>query len=150
MKEATLKRRVAEALARAAAAPPITEEMKMQLAQLGARKWLSPKERKARRNANWRHQAAKRHACKLQRTPPWADMRAIRALHAEAQRLTMETVISHHVDHIIPLRGRLVSGLHVHNNLQILTGSENSSKWNRFEVEDLAAHYGQEAKKRPP
>ena len=51
---------------------------------------------------------------------------------AQAQRLTQETGISHHVDHVIPLQGRLVSGLHVHTNMQIITGSENSRKWNRW------------------
>lgn len=79
--------------------------------------------------------ANKRRAAKLQRTPAWADLDAIRAVYLEAQRRTRETGIQHHVDHEIPLQGRLVSGLHVHNNLQILTGSENSKKRNRFEVE---------------
>lgn len=68
------------------------------------------------------------------RTPHWADQAAIREVYREAQRMTRETGIAHHVDHEIPLNGRLVSGLHVHNNLQILTRSENSRKRNRFEV----------------
>lgn len=81
------------------------------------------------------HHANKRRAAKLQRTPPWSDLDAMRAIYAEAARLSAETGIPHHVDHEIPLQGKLVSGLHVPGNLQILTASENSRKRNRFEVE---------------
>lgn len=69
------------------------------------------------------------------RMAPWADPKAIRALHHEARRLAAETGMPHHVDHVIPLQGDFVSGLHVETNMQILTGSENSRKCNRFEVE---------------
>lgn len=82
------------------------------------------------------YHTSKRRTAKLTRTPPWADMDAIRAVYAEAQQLTASTGVPHHVDHIIPLQGKLVSGLHVHNNLQVLTGTENSSKHNRFEVDE--------------
>jgi excisionase family DNA binding protein len=82
-----------------------------------------------------RFHASKRRASKLQRTPRWANIAAILAIYREAHRLTRETGIVHHVDHEIPLQGELVSGLHVENNLQILTGSENVRKHNRFEVE---------------
>lgn len=82
-----------------------------------------------------RSHVSKRRADKLQRCPAWADLGAIRAIHAEAQRRTLETGIEHHVDHIIPLRGELVCGLHVETNLQILTASENVRKHNRFEIE---------------
>lgn len=78
--------------------------------------------------------SAKRHAAQLNRTPSWADIEAIRAIYRKARDLTKSTGIEHHVDHIIPLQGRLVSGLHVENNLQILTGHENCRKNNRFEV----------------
>jgi hypothetical protein len=81
------------------------------------------------------YHASKRRTARLNRTPHWADMKAIRAVYAEAQRLTRETGIAHHVDHIIPLQGELVSGLHVPNNLQLLTASENSKKHNHYEVE---------------
>jgi hypothetical protein len=82
-----------------------------------------------------RHHAAKRRAMKMQRTPAWADEAAIREVYERAQAISRETGIQHHVDHEIPLQGRLVSGLHVHNNLQILTGSENSKKRNHFEID---------------
>lgn len=69
----------------------------------------------------------------LGRMPTWADKKAIRAVYAEARRLTQETGIVHHVDHVIPLNGRDVSGLHVENNLQVLTDTENRRKHNHFE-----------------
>ncbi|MES2634084.1 MAG: HNH endonuclease signature motif containing protein [Pseudomonadota bacterium] len=81
-----------------------------------------------------RFHVAKRRSKKLQRTPPWSDLDAMRAIYAEARRLSKATGTAHHVDHIIPLQGKTVSGLHVHTNLQILTGSENSKKRNRYEA----------------
>ena len=71
---------------------------------------------------------ARRRTGKLQRTPLWADHAKIEAIYAEAASKGL------HVDHIIPLQNPLVSGLHVHNNLQLLTKAENSSKSNKFEV----------------
>jgi hypothetical protein len=70
-------------------------------------------------------------------TPPWADLRAIASIYADARRITRETGIEHHVDHIIPLGGREVTGLHVETNLRIVTRAENQRKWNRFVPELL-------------
>lgn len=67
------------------------------------------------------------------RLPPWANIDAIRAIYKEAKRQTKETGIPHQVDHIIPLRGRNVCGLHVESNLQIITKNENLKKKNSFQ-----------------
>lgn len=67
------------------------------------------------------------------RMPPWADGAAIRAIYAEARRLTAATGVPHEVDHVIPLLGARVSGLHVETNLQILTRDANKRKLNRHE-----------------
>lgn len=69
---------------------------------------------------------------KIDRTPPWADLDAIRAIYEEctARRRAGENVV---VDHIVPLRGKNVSGLHVHHNLRIISHEENARKSNKFE-----------------
>ena len=83
--------------------------------------------------------SAKRKAAKLQRRPSWANEQLIDALHVEAKRLEELTGIQFHVDHIIPLQGELVSGLHVETNLQLLPAHENRSKSNSFDPETFCA-----------
>jgi hypothetical protein len=68
----------------------------------------------------------KRQADKLQRTPAWADLSAIRKFYEDCP-------VGFVVDHIIPLRGKFVSGLHVLENLQYLTPLANLEKGNRFD-----------------
>lgn len=76
----------------------------------------------------------RRHADKLQRTPAWADLKEIRRYYDVAAEMTAKTGELWHVDHEIPLRGKLVSGLHVPDNLQLLPAKENCSKQNKFTV----------------
>ena len=74
---------------------------------------------------------AKRKAFKRNATPSWVDPNDIIYFYKEAARLTNETGVKHHVDHIVPIMGRTVCGLHVPANLQVITASLNSSKGNR-------------------
>lgn len=67
-------------------------------------------------------------------TPPWADQCAIRAVYAEAERLSVTTGIPHEVDHVAPLRGRTAWGLHVHWNLRAIPADENRRKSNQMGV----------------
>lgn len=68
----------------------------------------------------------KRQGAKLQRTPSWADLAAIRDFYMNCPRGCQ-------VDHVIPLRGTLVSGLHVLENLQYLPKAANMAKRNSFD-----------------
>lgn len=83
--------------------------------------------------------ASNRLASKRRQTPPWADMDAIAALYQIAAQMTERTGIQHHVDHVYPLRGVVVSGLHVHTNMRVVTASDNLKKRNLMPNEPDAA-----------
>ena len=98
-------------------------------------------ENREERNKQWREWAARNkdkikarnalaRAEKLKRCPVWADKNAIEEFYANCPE-------GYHVDHIIPLRGKTVSGLHVLENLQYLPAKENMSKGNKFLTEDV-------------
>ena len=76
---------------------------------------------------------AKRKALKLHQTPSWyeSEREAIAKLYAKAIEIS-KGGIRYHVDHIVPLNSKLVSGFHCLSNLQILPAIENISKGNRF------------------
>jgi len=81
---------------------------------------------------------AKRRVVKLQRMPKWLTKEnklQIKAMYALATSLNKSTGIQWHVDHIIPLQGKTVSGLHVPENLQVIQGSLNARKKNKFDGE---------------
>lgn len=61
----------------------------------------------------------------VERTPIWQDLEEIYDFYSKCPK-------GYHVDHIIPLRGENVSGLHVLQNLQYLPAHENMSKGNKY------------------
>lgn len=79
--------------------------------------------------------SAKRHAAKMQRTPPWLsheDFWFMQEVYDLAVLRSTMTGIKWHVDHIVPLQGKTVSGLHVPWNLQVIPAAENIGKGNKF------------------
>lgn len=75
------------------------------------------------------------------RLPSWASLQAIEYFYAYAKMLTSITKIKHVVDHIIPLQGHTESGLHVENNLMVITANLNQRKHNKIDFD-----FGDESK----
>ncbi len=76
-----------------------------------------------------------RQMSKIKRTPVWADKERIQSYYNVCAFFNeVNGYAKYHVDHIIPLQGKTVSGLHVHNNLQVIPAKENLSKGNRHEL----------------
>jgi hypothetical protein len=88
--------------------------------------------------AKRRATAVKRYTTKIQATPSWLtaeQLEEIESIYLEAKRLEQLDGIKRHVDHIVPLKGKNVRGLHVPWNLQILTARENIIKSNKLEIQ---------------
>lgn len=80
-----------------------------------------------------------KQAEKMQRTPLWLtedDLWMMREIYALATLRTKLTKVRHEVDHIVPLKGKTVSGFHVPTNLQVLTKAENRLKHNQWDPDN--------------
>lgn len=90
------------------------------------------------RKANLDKHAAKenkRRASKLKATPSWLSTEQLRQIEVEyalSKWCTEVMNTPYHVDHIVPLKGKTVCGLHVPWNLQVISASANLSKGNRY------------------
>jgi len=75
---------------------------------------------------------AARRAGLRRAAPRWVNKKEVEKFYRLQRRLTHETGVQHHVDHIIPLRGKTVCGLHVPWNLRVIPAAENLAKKNRL------------------
>ena len=110
---------------------------------ISRRRYLKRKEHILSVNRAWKQAnpgkinsyAAKRRAAMAKAMPPWLTeqhMRQIESIYQEARNRQSADGIPRHVDHIYPLMGKTVSGLHVPWNLQILFGEDNLVKSNKM------------------
>jgi hypothetical protein len=78
---------------------------------------------------------SKRRSAKLNATPKWLTkehLEQIEELFLCARMFKLYTGEEYHVDHIVPLQGKTVCGLHVPWNLQVIPAKENLSKSNKI------------------
>jgi hypothetical protein len=103
--------------------------------------YIKNKDKETIKSAEWssnnlhkkREYRAKRRATILKATPIWSNSQAIKRIYSEADFLSKATGIKYEVDHIIPLQGGNVCGLHVPNNLQVIKMADNRKKSARYE-----------------
>ena len=78
---------------------------------------------------------AKRRAAKLQRTPKWLSEDHLWMMQQAYELAALRAKMfgfEWHVDHIVPLQGKQVCGLHVPWNLQVIPGTDNIKKSNKW------------------
>jgi hypothetical protein len=105
------------------------------------RHYRNNKEKRLRQTSAWKKanpglhnfHSATRRARIYNATPKWANLKAIKNIYLKAAKLTKETGIQYEVDHIVPLAGKNVCGLHIHSNLQIISKIENVIKGTKWE-----------------
>ena len=109
-------------------------------ARVRTRKWAAANperkremdlEFKAKNPAKITSYKARYRAARRQATPPWlteSHIAQIEAVYEQARRLSQETGVPHDVDHIVPLAGKVVSGLHVPWNLRAIPKVANNRR----------------------
>lgn len=102
---------------------------------LNACERIASKQRYRKNPSKYRHKSMLRHAAKLQRTPKWLSKEQINAI----KEVYHTCPPGWHVDHIVPLRGTSVSGLHVPWNLQHLDARLNLQKSNNLQLPTQSA-----------
>ena len=97
-----------------------------EIARLRAKKYRSTEEGRTKQNAK----TNLRRAGIINATPKWLTEEH----KEEMKKIYRGCPKGYHVDHIVPLRGKNVCGLHVPNNLRIVTAYVNQSKSNKFDI----------------
>lgn len=129
--------RIREAAAKRKAADPEAHKAKRRDAYQRNKETVKKRQREYNaRNADRRNAYTAEYNATVKRaSPPWLTplhRAQIRKLKVDASLLSIETGVKHSTDHIVPLRGDTVCGLHVPWNIQIITASANASKSNLF------------------
>jgi hypothetical protein len=96
------------------------------IAQLRAKDYRSTEIGRTKENAK----TNLRRARLIHATPKWITDKDKK----EMQEIYKSCPKGYHVDHIVPLRGKNVCGLHVPNNLRVVSAYVNMSKGNRFDI----------------
>jgi hypothetical protein len=112
----------------------IRAEKRRRAAGVAPRKFVT-EEQKRERERKWRQENVARcnaysswvRSNRVNATPKWANREAISKIYAYAKHLDGDGV-KHHVDHIVPLQGKTVCGLHVENNLRVVVDVINLRK----------------------
>lgn len=77
-----------------------------------------------------------------QATPPWltpGHWYLMNLFYEQARQLTADTGIEHNVDHVVPLRGKTVSGLHVPWNMRVMVAAANQQRPRHWDAEGDSA-----------
>lgn len=106
---------------------------KEKIDKIHAKYRLKNRDKIRERNAKWQknnsniynYLHANIRAKKRKAIPKWANLKEIKEFYKNCPK-------GYHVDHIIPLNGKIISGFHVIDNLQYLPAMENIRKGNRY------------------